>query len=85
MKLLTVYGRTTDVKFLGHECFDDDMRELYYTTTLSPHHWFVLLSITLLLVGIPYLFAFMLAFFTPQVGLSRRSITCLVYFCLQLG
>lgn len=84
-QLLTVYSRRTDVKHIGHEDIDGDMKDLRFRTTLSLLDWFVLLFLTLLLVGIPYLFAFMLAFFTPQIGLSCRSLTFLVYFGLQLA
>lgn len=61
------------------------MKYLRSKTTLSLLDWCVLLFLTLLLVGIPYLFAFMLAYFTPQIGLSCRSLTFLVYFGLQLA
>ncbi|KAK1508158.1 uncharacterized protein CCOS01_15819 [Colletotrichum costaricense] len=84
-QLLTVYSRRTDVEYRGHEDIDGDMKDLRFRTTLSLLDWFVLLFLTLLLVGIPYLFAFMLAFFTPQIGLSCRSLTFLVYFGLQLA
>ncbi|OHE93608.1 hypothetical protein CORC01_11107 [Colletotrichum orchidophilum] len=84
-QLLTVYSRRTDVEYLGHEDNDGDMKDLRSRTTLSLLDWSVLLFLTLLLVGVPYLFAFMLAFFTPQIGLSCRSLTFLVYFGLQLA
>ncbi|KAK7449504.1 hypothetical protein Landi51_05928 [Colletotrichum acutatum] len=84
-QLLSVYSTTTDVEFPGHRGIDGDMKYLRSKTTLSLLDWFVLLFLTLLLVGIPYLFAFMLAYFTPQIGLSCRSLTFLVYFGLQLA
>ncbi|KXH66235.1 hypothetical protein CSAL01_11700 [Colletotrichum salicis] len=84
-QLLAVYSTTSDVNHPGHRGKDGDMKELRSTTTLSLLDWFVVLFLTLLLVGIPYLFAFMLAFFTPQIGLSCRSLTFLVYFGLQLA
>ncbi|KAK1710212.1 hypothetical protein BDP67DRAFT_110137 [Colletotrichum lupini] len=84
-QLLTVYSRRIDVEYRGHEDIDGDMKDLRFRTTLSLLDWFVLLFLTLLLVGIPYLFAFMLAFFTPQIGLSCRSLTFLVYIGLQLA
>ncbi|KXH44389.1 hypothetical protein CSIM01_13284 [Colletotrichum simmondsii] len=84
-QLLSVYSTTTDVEYPGHRGIDGDMKYLRSKTTLSLLDWCVLLFLTLLLVGIPYLFAFMLAYFTPQIGLSCRSLTFLVYFGLQLA
>ncbi|KAK0375325.1 hypothetical protein CLIM01_07324 [Colletotrichum limetticola] len=84
-KLLAVYSGNIDIDYENDEDIDGDMKDLRNTTTLSLLDWFVLLFLTLLLVGIPYLFAFMLAYFTPQIGLSCRSLTFLVYFSLQIA
>ncbi|KAF6845311.1 hypothetical protein CMUS01_00256 [Colletotrichum musicola] len=85
-QLLSVYAPRADVDFPGNIDLDDDMEDLRSKTTLSSLDWFLLLSLTLLLLGLPFSLAFfMTAFFTPQIGLSCRSLTFLVYFTLQLA
>jgi hypothetical protein len=64
---------------------DDDLEDLRAKTNLSALDWFLLLSLTFLLLGVPFVLAFSTAFFTPQAGLSCRSLTLIVYFCTQVG
>ena len=64
---------------------DDDMLGLKKTTTLSYLNWVVVLGMTLLLLGVPLALGIITAFYTPQVGLSCRSFTLLIYAITQLG
>ncbi|EPE08002.1 cytochrome mitochondrial [Ophiostoma piceae UAMH 11346] len=63
---------------------DKDIQDLKEKTTLVLADWFFLLLLTLLLLGVPYVLAFVTAFFTPEVGLSCRSLTFSIYFCVQV-
>ncbi|KAH8657575.1 hypothetical protein BGZ60DRAFT_434531 [Tricladium varicosporioides] len=68
----------------GSFVLDEDMVALREATTMTIMSWTIVLSLTLLLIGLPFILAFITGFFTPQVGLSCRSLTFLVYFIAQL-
>ena len=59
------------------------MEDLCAKTSLSPVDWFLILSLTILLLGVPYVLAFLNAFYTPQIGLSCRSLTFTIYISMQ--
>jgi hypothetical protein len=88
-QLLRTYrgGRVdTNTDYVGQidaEDADDDLEDLRAKTNPSPLDWFLVLSLTFLLLGVPFVLAFLTAFFTPQTGLSCRSLTFTVYFCMQ--
>lgn len=84
-QLLRTYGRRFNVIYTGQVDDDGDLEELRARTSLSPLDWFLVLSLTFLLLGVPFVLAFVTAFFTPQVGLSCRSLTFTVYLCLQVA
>ena len=63
---------------------DEDMAALRETTTLSILNWGVVVGMTLLLLGVPFVLAFLTGFYTPQVGLSCRSLTFTVYAIAQV-
>lgn len=62
-----------------------DLEDLREKTTLSPLDWFLILFMAAFLLGVPYVLAFLTAFFTPVVGLSCRSLTFTVYASAQLA
>ncbi|KAJ4393500.1 hypothetical protein N0V93_002712 [Gnomoniopsis smithogilvyi] len=62
-----------------------DLKHLQSKTSLSFIDWVVVLFLAALLLGVPFFLAFITAFYTPQVGLSCRSFTFLIYECSQLG
>lgn len=62
-----------------------DLEDLRDKTTLSPLDWFLILFMAVFLLGVPYVLAFLTAFFTPVVGLSCRSLTFTVYASAQLA
>lgn len=66
-KLLETYLHRT-----GDEKPDKNMVHLEGKTSLSILDWFVVLFLAALLLGVPFLLAFITAFYTPQVGLSCR-------------
>ena len=70
---------------VGPDDAADDLEDLRAKTDLSALDWFLLLSLTLLLLGVPFVLAFPTAFVAPQTGLSCRSLTIAVYFCMQAG
>lgn len=84
-QLLHTYTRRVDINYEGQVNVDDDLEDLRAKTSLSPLDWFFLLSLTFLLLGVPFLLAFLTAFFTPQTGLSCRSLTFAIYFCIQVA
>jgi len=45
--------------------------------------WAYLIIFTLLLIGAPFVLAFLTSFYTPTVGMSCRSFTFLLYFLFQ--
>jgi hypothetical protein len=69
----------------GEFVLDEDMDALRRFTTLSIMGWAVVVSLTLLLMGVPFVLAFLTGFYTPQVGLSCRSLTFTVYAISQIS
>ncbi|KAF4635464.1 hypothetical protein G7Y89_g2641 [Cudoniella acicularis] len=63
---------------------DEDMTALREATTMTIMSWAIVLSLTLLLSFIPFVLAFLTGFYTPQVGISCRSFTFLIYAISQL-
>ncbi|KAF8853806.1 hypothetical protein BDZ45DRAFT_63521 [Acephala macrosclerotiorum] len=63
---------------------DNDMVDLKEKTAMTLKGWAVVLGLTLLLLEIPYVLAFLTAFYTPQVGVSCRSLTFTVHAITQL-
>jgi hypothetical protein len=51
---------------------------------LNPLDWLILVLITLVLMIFPFVLAFLTSFYTPEVGLSCRSLTFLLYFVFQI-
>ncbi|CZR51242.1 uncharacterized protein PAC_01117 [Phialocephala subalpina] len=64
--------------------FDKDMLDLREKTAMTVKGWAVVLGLTLLLLEVPYVLAFLTAFYTPQVGVSCRSLTFTVHAITQL-
>ncbi|KUI57838.1 hypothetical protein VP1G_05161 [Cytospora mali] len=62
-----------------------DLEELHDKTTLSALDWFLILVMAGFLLGVPFVLAFITAFYTPEVGLSCRSFTFTMYACAELG
>ena len=62
-----------------------DLDQLRDKTTLSPLDWFLILFMATFLLGVPFVLAFITAFYTPEVGLSCRSFTFTIYACAELG
>jgi hypothetical protein len=68
----------------GTSILDEDMVALREATSMTLMSWGIVLGMTLLLMGVPFILAFLTGFFTPQVGVSCRSLTFLVYAIAQL-
>jgi hypothetical protein len=64
---------------------DQDMEGLRKATTLSIMNWTTIMGLTMLLMGIPFVLAFLTGFYTPQVGISCRSLTFTVYAICQVS
>lgn len=62
-----------------------DLESLREKTTPSLLDWFLILSMTGLLLGVPFVLALLTAYFTPEVGISCRSFTFICYASAQLG
>jgi hypothetical protein len=69
----------------GGDAIDDDIDELQKRTILSLLDWSLVLTLTLLLLGVPLILAFLTAFYTPEVGISCRSLTITIYASVQFG
>lgn len=82
-KLVETYGTRYDYDFAGNRDRDSDIELLRTMTTLSPLDSFLVLSLAALLLGVPFTLAFLTVFFTPEIGLSCRSLTFTVYACLE--
>lgn len=88
--LLDTYGRPSNAVLdrVGQDEQEDnmqDLEDLREKTTLSPVDWFLILFMAAFLLGVPFVLAFLTAFFTPAVGLSCRSLTFTVYACAQFA
>ena len=53
------------------------------TATFSVFDWAVAAFLTLILVAVPVILAFLTSYYTPNIGVSCRSLTFLVYFLTQ--
>ncbi|KAK4246930.1 hypothetical protein C7999DRAFT_41730 [Corynascus novoguineensis] len=85
-QLLQTYSRRADVEYACQaDTDDDDLENLRAKTNLSSLDWFLVLSLTFLLLGVPFVLAFLTSFFTPQTGLSCRSLTFAISFCIQVA
>ena len=60
-----------------------DLADIERATSMNKGDWCVLAFFALLLLSIPSFLGFVLAFYTPQVGLSCRSMTFGIYACSQ--
>ncbi|KAL2151220.1 hypothetical protein VTH82DRAFT_6318 [Thermothelomyces myriococcoides] len=74
-------------KTYGNKVVEEDqyLEILRARTNLSYIDWFLLLLLTMLLLGVPFILAFLMSFFTPQIGLSCRSGTFALSFCIQVA
>lgn len=63
----------------------EDMKMLQEMTTPSSLDWMLLLSMSGLLLGVPFVLAFLTAFYTPEIGVSCRSLTFTIYASAQFG
>ena len=50
---------------------------------MPPSDWMLLVTLAMLLLGVPFLLAFPTAFFTPEDGLSCRSLTFVVFASVE--
>lgn len=62
-----------------------DLEQLRQVTTLVPLDWALILIMAACLLGVPFALAFVTAYHTPEVGLSCRSFTFLIYECAEVG
>lgn len=86
--LISTYSEPVEAVGLQSEYYEvnqEDMGTLWEKTTLSSLDWFLLLSMSGLLLGVPFVLAFLTAFYTPVIGVSCRSFTFLVYASAEFG
>ncbi|OAA60971.1 hypothetical protein SPI_04995 [Niveomyces insectorum RCEF 264] len=81
--LIHTYLVRHDAIYHGNEDYDKDIVDLKRKTTLSLSDWFLLVALTMLLLGLPFILAFVTAYYTPEIGLSCRSLTFLMYLLVQ--
>lgn len=62
-----------------------DLGSLRERTTPLPLDWFLIVSLTALLLSVPFVLALLTAYYTPEVGISCRSFTFVMYEASQLG
>jgi hypothetical protein len=84
-QIIETYGERRDYEFMGNVEADPDMEDLHDKTTLVTLDWVFILLMTCLLIYVPYVLAFLTSYYTPQIGLSCRSLTSTVYACCQGG
>ncbi len=83
-KLLDTYGPSfpsTDVEGNGKHTKGKSKEGEFHLTLMD---WVVLVAITLSLMGLPFVLAFLTSYYTPAVGLSCRTLTFLLYFVFQI-
>ncbi|KJR85215.1 uncharacterized protein SPSK_08329 [Sporothrix schenckii 1099-18] len=83
--LIATYLMRSNAVYSGNEDYDKDIVDLKKKTTLSLSDWSFLLALTLMLLGLPYILAFLTAYFTPEIGLSCRSLTFTIYILVQIS
>jgi hypothetical protein len=69
-------------EFRGHD-HQDFLQTLKAEISMGWLDWFTVSVFAFLLFFIPCLFGFLTSFYTPQIGLSCRSLTFLMYGCSQ--
>ena len=52
--------------------------------TFSLLDWVVAVLLTVILITVPFVLAFLTSFYTPNIGVSCRSLTVLIYFITQI-
>lgn len=67
-----------------HKAAPRDMREFRERISMSWGDWTMILICALILLFVPCVSGMITAYYTPQVGLSCRSMTFLVYACSQV-
>lgn len=83
-RVITTYEFRAPSGRRGSMVPDEDMAALRVATTMDFMSWAIILTLTLLLMGTPFVLAFLVSFYTPQVGVSCRSFTILIYAIAQL-
>ncbi|KAL5331925.1 hypothetical protein ACEPPN_001465 [Leptodophora sp. 'Broadleaf-Isolate-01'] len=82
-RLVSTPPRTQDSKSPSPSPPPSQLFSLRTHTTLTLRTWLKILLLTILPIFIPFLLAFLTSYFTPQKGLSCRSLTFLLYFLTQ--
>lgn len=62
---------------------DNPFSELELSATFSIFDWMLITIFSLLLIAVPVVLAFLISYFTPNTGVSCRSLTFAVYFFTQ--
>ena len=70
-------------KALDSHNVENALPELQISATFSVCDWAIAALFTLILIAVPAILAFFVSYFTPNIGLSCRSLTFLVYFVPQ--
>jgi hypothetical protein len=83
--LIETYHETTNVKFQGDTADNKWIEQLQADTTLTIQDWTLRIFMTFVLLGVPFGLALMTAYNTPEIGISCRSLTFLIYACVQFA
>jgi hypothetical protein len=62
---------------------NDKLKTLQIELSMTVEKWVTISSLTFVLFFVPCMLGFLEAFWTPQIGLSCRSMTFLIYVCAQ--
>jgi hypothetical protein len=62
---------------------DNPFSDLELSATFSLFDWMLITFFTFILVAVPIVLAFLTSYFTPNIGVSCRSLTFAVYFFTQ--
>jgi hypothetical protein len=84
-KLIETYHETTNVKGQGDTANKTWIQDLQDETTLTIQDWTLRILMTFVLLGVPFGLALMTAYNTPEIGISCRSLTFLIYACVQIA
>lgn len=70
-------------KAIAEHNFEKGLPEHHIIATFSVFDWAMTAFFTLVLIAVPVILAFLISYFTPNVGVSCRSLTFAVYFFTQ--
>ena len=83
--MIETYHESTNVKFQAATAGKGFIEQLQDDTALTIQDWILRIFMTFVLLGVPFGLALMTAYNTPEIGVSCRSLTFVIYACIQFA